>query len=126
MKVPEDRRYTDDDFWAKPEGEVVRIGITDFAQDQLGEIVYVDLPAVGATITAGESMGIVESTKTASDLIAPITGFLTARNDALDDDPDLVNRSPYGDGWMAIVGPENPAKLESLTMSAQDYRSARS
>ena len=125
QSAPDDRRFSDDDLWAKPEGDGVRIGVTDFAQDQLGEIVYVGAPAVGETVTSGQAMGEVESTKTVSDLVAPISGRVIRRNEELDDRPELLNSSPYDKGWIALVEPQGDEVLETL-MTAEEYREARS
>lgn len=102
--IPEDLRYTDDHEWVRDLGEgVVRIGITDHAQDQLGDVVFVQLPEVGETVAAGSPVGEVESTKSVSEIFAPVSGTVVAVNDALADQSDLVNTSPYGDGWMLEV-----------------------
>ncbi len=101
LQYPADLRYTTDHEWVKDQGDgVVRVGITAFAQDALGDVVYVSLPAVGDTVTAGDACGEVESTKSVSDLYAPLAGEVTAVNDALDSTPELVNSDPYGEGWM--------------------------
>lgn len=99
---PDDCRYTAEHEWVRPAGSdgVVRIGITDYAQEALGDIVYVSLPEAGAEVTAGQPMGEVESTKSVSDIYAPVAGSVSARNDRLDTEPELVNSDPYGDGWM--------------------------
>jgi glycine cleavage system H protein len=99
----------------------VRVGITDFAQEQLGDIVYVQLPEVGAEVSAGASCGELESTKSVSDLYAPVTGQVVARNDELDGTPEQVNTDPYGAGWMIEIVPTDPADVEVL-LSAEDYR----
>jgi glycine cleavage system H protein len=98
--------------------DTVRFGITDYAQDALGDIVYVDLPDAGSTITAGETCGEVESTKSVSDIYAPVTGEVIAVNDVLDSTPELVNTDPYGDGWMVEVRIDNPVQLDGLLDSA--------
>jgi glycine cleavage system H protein len=101
--IPEDLQYTKDHEWVRDEGDTVRVGVTDYAQDALGDIVFVTLPENGTQVTAGETCGEVESTKSVSDLYAPVTGTVVERNDALDSAPELVNSDPYGDGWMLII-----------------------
>ncbi len=117
---PTDRRYTEDHEWAKPEDGLVTVGITNFAQEQLGDIVYVELPQPGDTVEKAESFGIVESVKAASDLLAPLGGEVVAVNEDLVDRPELANEDPYEAGWMLKVQPEDEAQLESL-MTAEDY-----
>ena len=107
-------RYTAQHEWIRDEGEVVRIGITVFAQDQLGDVVYVDLPAPGAEVERDQPFGEVESTKSVSDLYAPVSGTVVERNEALDDRPELVNEAPLGDGWMVTIRPDDRAELEQL------------
>jgi len=122
---PEDLSYTDQHEWVRaPEeaGGNVRIGITHYAQDALGDIVYVTLPEVGTQVTAGQACGELESTKSVSDLYAPVSGEVVARNEALDERPELVNSDPYGEGWMIEVRPSDPGELEHL-LSADAYRS---
>jgi glycine cleavage system H protein len=118
MEYPEDVRYTEQHEWVRREEEGARVGITDFAQDALGDVVYVDVPQVGTMVTAGQSFGEVESTKSVSDVYAPVTGTVVARNEALTDKPELVNESPYGDGWMIVIQPADPAAIDSLLDSA--------
>lgn len=118
---PEDLKYTSEHEWLRNPGETegsVRIGITDYAQDALGDIVYVSMPAVGDTIKAGESCGELESTKSVSDIYAPISGEVVAINGSLDATPELVNDDPYGGGWLFEVTPSDPAELESLLDAA--------
>jgi glycine cleavage system H protein len=116
--IPEDLRYTDAHEWVRDLGEgVVRIGITDHAQSQLGDVVFVQLPAVGDTVAAGAAVGEVESTKSVSDIFAPLSGTVVAVNEALADAPELVNTGPYGDGWMLEVrleGAGGAAPLDEL------------
>jgi glycine cleavage system H protein len=107
-------KYTEDHEWAKKEGDTVKIGITDYAQDQLGAIVFVELPEVDSEFDKGEEFGNVESTKAVSDLIMPIGGKIVAINEALEDDSELVNKDPYGDGWMIEVALSDPAEVEAL------------
>ncbi|MCL6633796.1 MAG: glycine cleavage system protein GcvH [Alicyclobacillus herbarius] len=120
MSNPSDRKYHSEHTWAKVEGDLARIGITDFAQEQLGDIVFVDLPSKGGRLTQGESFGTVESAKTVSDLIAPVSGEVVEVNSALDDDPETVNESPYENGWMVVVRIDNPGELDDL-LSADAY-----
>ena len=119
---PDDLRYTAEHEWvrATDSGTVV-FGITDFAQDSLGDIVYVSLPAAGATLTAGDACGEVESTKSVSDIYAPLSGEVVSRNDALDGAPETVNSDPYGAGWMVEVRPSDAAAVDGLLTPA-DYR----
>jgi glycine cleavage system H protein len=118
MDTPNDRRYTSEHEWIltddEAENDQVTIGISDFAQDQLGDIVYVELPDIGATLTAGKPFGIVESVKSVSDLFAPVSGEITARNAELEETPELVNQSPYRDGWMIKVRLADTAELDAL------------
>lgn len=118
--IPEDRRYTAEHEWAQPTGEgtVLRIGITDFAQQALGDIVYVSLPEVGQPLEPGQSFGEVESTKSVSDLYAPLAGTVTARNDALEATPELVNADPFGAGWMVEIEATDGAAVEALLDAA--------
>ena len=114
---PDDLSYTTEHEWVRNPGEhegSVRIGITHYAQDALGDIVYVSLPDLGATVTAGETCGELESTKSVSDVYAPVTGEIVARNDALDATPELVNTDPYGGGWLFEVVPASTEQLEGL------------
>jgi glycine cleavage system H protein len=115
LDYPEDLRYTAEHEWVRTgEDGVVRIGITSFAQDALGDVVYVSLPAVGDTVAAGDACGEVESTKSVSDLYAPLAGEVTAVNEALDATPELVNSDPYGEGWMYEMRPADSAAVEAL------------
>ena len=118
---PEDLKYTAEHEWVRTPGEhegSVRIGITDFAQDALGDIVYVQLPELGDTVTAGESCGELESTKSVSDIYAPVSGEVVARNEALDATPELVNNDPYAAGWLIEVVPTDAAQAEGLLDAA--------
>jgi len=114
LNFPEDLRYADDHEWARSEGGNIRVGIDDYAQDQLGDIVYVDLPQVGDTFAKGEEFGSVESVKAVSELYLPIGGEVVEINTKLEDSPELVNGSPYDDGWMVLVKPADPAELDAL------------
>jgi glycine cleavage system H protein len=116
---PEDLKYTTDHEWVRAVSDrTVRFGITDYAQDALGDIVYVSLPEVGAVIETGDAVGEVESTKSVSDIYAPVSGTVTARNDSLGATPEVVNADAYGEGWMVEVELADPAQLETLLDSA--------
>ena len=117
---PQDLRYTEEHEWARAEGNRVTVGITQYAQDALGDVVYVDLPATGTRVEKGQPFGEVESTKSVSDLYAPITGTIVARNESLESQPELVNAEPYGEGWMVVIEADDPAQLERL-LSSEDY-----
>ncbi len=120
MNTPAELRYSEEHEWVKEEGEKVRIGITDFAQSELGDIVFVELPEVGDEVTADEPFGSVESVKTVSELYAPISGKVVEVNEDLEDSPEFVNESPYEKAWMIIVEPSDSGELDNL-MSAEDY-----
>jgi glycine cleavage system H protein len=120
-EIPPDLRYTHDHEWAKvTQGNTVRVGITDFAQSSLGDIVFVSVHGVDSTVESGDTFGEVESTKSVSDLYAPVAGSVVARNEALDEQPDLVNSDPYGAGWIAEIEVADPAVLDSL-LDAEAY-----
>ena len=118
--LPDDLRYAEDHEWARIEGGEVRVGISDYAQDQLGDIVFVELPAVGDVFSRGDEFGTLESTKAVSELYAPVGGEVTAVNDALEESPGLVNESPYEAGWLIEIRPDDPVELEGL-LSRADY-----
>lgn len=119
---PEDLRYTAEHEWVRTGTDgTVRIGITHYAQDSLGDIVYVSSPAIGESLTGGDTCGEVESTKSVSDIYAPVSGEVTARNDALDANPELMNSDPYGDGWLIEVRPSDADSLDAL-LTAAAYR----
>jgi glycine cleavage system H protein len=120
LNLPEDVRYTDDHEWAKQNGDVVRIGISDYAQDQLGDIVFVEMPEIGDTFDKGEEFGTVESVKAVSELYMPMAGEITDFNEALADEPERVNNDPYNGGWMIEIKPNNAGDLEGLKSKA-DY-----
>ena len=120
MNFPENLRYTKDHEWISLEGNVATIGITDFAQRELGDIVYVDINTVGKTLNAEEVFGTVEAVKTVSDLFLPVAGTIAEVNSALNDNPEAVNNDPYGEGWMVKVTVINPADIEAL-MDAAAY-----
>jgi glycine cleavage system H protein len=117
---PNDLKYARDHEWARAEGDRATVGITDYAQTQLNEIVYVDLPAVGTAVTGGRPFGEVESTKSVSDLYSPVSGTIVGRNDALDKNPELINADPYGQGWLIVVEMTDPGELDQL-MDAEAY-----
>lgn len=119
--IPADLRYTKEHEWARLDDDGrIAVGITDYAQDQLGDIVYLDLPDNGAKVTGGEPMGEVESTKSVSDIYSPITGRVTDVNAESRDNPAAVNQDPYGEGWLVVVDPEDPAEFDSL-LTAEEY-----
>jgi glycine cleavage system H protein len=121
MNVPAELRYSTDHEWVRVDGNVVTIGITEYAQDALGDVVFVDVPEVAATVSMGESFSEVESTKSVSDIYAPVSGTVSAVNDTLDAQPELLNSDPYGDGWICRIEMSDPSQLESL-MDADAYR----
>ena len=112
--------YTEQHEWIRDDGDVVTVGITPFAQDQLGDVVYVDLPSPGAEVESEQPFGEVESTKSVSDLFAPVTGEVVSRNEELDERPELVNSDPYGEGWMVTIRPADRSQLEGL-LDAEAY-----
>jgi len=120
-EVPEGLRYTKDHEWAKVEGARVRVGITDHAQHELTDVVFVELPSVGKVVKQGEELGVVESVKAASEIYAPVSGKVVEVNKVLEDKPELVNQSPYGDGWIVVLEVANPVEEKSL-MDAVAYR----
>lgn len=122
-EYPDDLRYTTDHEWVRETADGVRVGITSYAQDALGDVVFVSLPKVGDEVTKGDSIGEVESTKSVSDLYSPLTGTVTAVNEALDATPELVNSDPYGDGWMYEMSVADSAAIGEL-MDADAYRSS--
>ena len=122
METSTELRYSTDHEWVRVEESLVRIGITDFAQDALGDVVYVELPEVGAQVAQNASFAEVESTKSVSDIFAPVSGEIAEVNDALEDQPELVNEDPYGDGWICIIQVNSLDELDAL-MDADGYRS---
>jgi len=115
---PEDLSYAETHEWAKVDGNVATVGLTDHAQSELGDIVYLELPGVGAEVTAGGEFGVVESVKAASDLYAPLSGKVVGVNDAVSQDPALVNRDCYGDGWLVKIELKDPSEVENLKNAA--------
>jgi glycine cleavage system H protein len=121
MNVPEDLRYTSDHEWVRVEGDRVRIGITDYAQDALGDVVFVQVPDVGTAVAAGDSFSEVESTKSVSDIYAPVKGTIVEVNAELADAPQRVNEDPYGEGWLCVIEPSDLSALDTL-LDAAAYR----
>lgn len=121
MNIPDSLKYSTDHEWVRVEGGVARIGITDHAQDALGDIVFVDLPKLGAAVTGGQSFGEIESTKSVSEIYAPVGGTISAVNGALESSPDLLNKDPYGEGWICEVAGFDAAALDAL-LDAAGYR----
>jgi glycine cleavage system H protein len=118
-EVPDDLKYTAEHEWVRADGgATVRVGVTDFAQGALGDVVFVSLPEIGASVRIGDAFGEIESTKSVSDLYAPVSGIVTARNDGLADSPELVNSDPYGAGWVVEIELSEPAQLDSLLDAA--------
>jgi glycine cleavage system H protein len=120
MNVPADLRYSSDHEWIRQDGNVVTIGITEFAQDSLGDVVFVDVPEQGTNVALGDSFTEVESTKSVSDIYAPVSGTIEAANSALDDQPELLNSDPYGEGWICSIEMSDPSQLDEL-MDAAAY-----
>ena len=123
MDAPDGLRYSDDDLWVDVEGALRRVGVTDYAQDQLGEIVYLELPEPGASVAVGEPFGVIESAKAVIDLISPLSGEVRERNDAAIAQPTLVNEQPYAGGWLVRVVPAGA--LPAALMQAETYRALR-
>lgn len=124
MELPEELRYTKEHEWVLDEGEGrVRVGITDYAQDALGDVVYVEVPDAGSEVRGGEPFGEVESTKSVSDVYSPVSGRIIEKNALLDDHPELVNEQPYGDGWLVVLEVADPAEVEGL-LDAAAYRAS--
>ena len=117
-EVPRDLRYTREDEWVRIEGERVVVGVTDYAQQQLGDVVFVELPATSASVERGEPFGVIESVKAVADLFGPISGRVAEVNALLADQPELVNADCYGDGWMLVLEPDDPSELEQLLDAA--------
>lgn len=121
MNVPDRFRYSSDHEWVDVDGDVARVGITDYAQDALGDVVFVELPAVGDTVEANAACSEVESTKSVSDIFAPVSGTIAEVNDALADAPERLNEDPYGEGWLFAITMSDPSQLEGL-LDAAAYR----
>ena len=120
MNIPENLKFTKDHEWIRPEGDEAVVGITDYAQSELGDIVFVDINTVGETLSQGDVFGAVDAVKTASDIFMPVCGEVLAVNDALEGAPELVNQSPYGEGWMVRIRMTSPDELDTL-LSAAEY-----
>lgn len=123
MNLPADLHYTNDHEWARLDGEVVTIGITDYAQGELGDIIFVELPEMGITVAAGESIGTIEAVKTVSDIFAPISGELVETNGALADRPEVINSEPYGGGWIVKIKVSDVSEMDQL-LSAEEYQNS--
>ncbi|HET6438057.1 MAG TPA: glycine cleavage system protein GcvH [Anaeromyxobacter sp.] len=121
MNFPDDLRYTREHEWARKKGHNVVVGITEYAQDQLGDVVYLELPEVGDPVKKGESFGVVESTKAVSELFAPVSGKVLEVNDPLTDAPETVNDDPYEEGWMVVIEPSDPQEVDAL-MDSRAYQ----
>ncbi len=121
MNFPENIKYTNEHEWIRVEGDIAYVGITDYAQDQLGDIVFVDIQTVGETLNAGDVFGTIEVVKTISDIFLPVGGEVLEENEALADQPELVNQDPYGEGWLVKIKPAEDADFDSL-LSAEDYK----
>jgi glycine cleavage system H protein len=121
FEIPDDRKYSEEHEWVETTDGTARVGITDFAQDELGDVVFVELPGKGDDVTQGDEFGVVESIKAVSDLYSPVNGSVTAVNDALEDQPELVNDDPFDDGWMIEVELADESGLDNL-LSADEYR----
>ena len=121
MNVPDDLKYSSDHEWIRVEGSRIHVGITDYAQDALGDVVFVQVPEQGATVAAGAGISEVESTKSVSDIYAPVAGTIVEVNDALEGNPEQLNSDPYGDGWICVIEVADPASLEDL-LDAEAYR----
>jgi len=119
MNIPEDLRYTSDHEWARKEDHGIRIGITDFAQEALGDVVFVDLPSIGDELDQGDKLGEVESTKSVSEVYAPIAGKVVAVNDSLANAPEVINTDPYGEGWFCVVEPASADALDALLVASK-------
>jgi len=117
LNLPADLRYTDDHEWARLEEDKVRVGLDDYAQDQLGDIVFVELPQDGNTFNKGEVFATVESVKAVSECYMPVSGEIVSVNSDLEESPELVNNSPYGDGWFVVINPDNPSEMDTLMTS---------
>jgi len=121
VKIPDNLKYTKEHEWLKADGDTVTVGITDYAQGELGDVVFVELPAEGTEVKAMDTFGTIEAVKAVSDLYAPVSGKIVEKNKTLDDDPMTVNRDPYGDGWMVRIEISDKSELDNL-LSAEDYK----
>ena len=125
MELPDELRYTSEHEWVRQDEDEVTVGITDYAQDALGDVVFVEVPVVGTRLTQGDTFGTIESVKAVSDLFAPVSGEVTARNEALTDGPEMVNESPYGDGWLIQMQIKDQSQVGQL-LKAEAYRNEAS
>lgn len=123
MDYPTELKYHPEHMWVLLEGEIATVGVTDFAQDQLGEVIYLDLPQAGEVVSIGEELGAVESAKSVSDLASPVSGVVTESNRDLEDEPTMVNDDPYGDGWIARIKLDDLAELDEL-LDAKTYQAS--
>ena len=121
MNFPQNLKYTNENEWIRVEGDIAYVGITDYAQKQLGDIVFVDIPTVGETLEAGETCGTIEVVKTISDLFLPLAGEIREQNEALEENPELVNKDPYGEGWLIKMKPADASAAEDL-LDAEAYK----
>lgn len=121
MNIPQNLKYTNEHEWIRVEGEIAYVGITDYAQEQLGDIVFVDIPTVGESLEANETFGTIEVVKTISDLFLPVSGEVIELNEALEENPELVNKDPYGEGWLIKIRPENVSDVDGL-LDAEGYQ----
>lgn len=114
MQVPDDLKYTESHEWVRSEGDLLRVGITEFAQSQLADLTFVDLPALDSTVDAGEEVAVVESVKAASDVYSPVAGTVVEVNEVLSDSPEKINEEPFGEGWLFAIRPEDPSAFDGL------------
>lgn len=121
MNFPQDLKYTNEHEWIRVEGDMAYVGITDYAQEQLGDIVFVDIPTVGESLEANETFGTIEVVKTISDLFLPVAGEIVEQNESLEENPELVNKDPYGEGWLIKMKPANLKDIEDL-LDAEAYK----
>ena len=121
MNIPSNLKYTKDHEWIRVEGNMAFIGVTDFAQGELGDVVFVEIETVGETLAKGEAFGTIEAVKTVSDSYMPVSGTVIEKNEKIESNPDVINKDPYGDGWMIKVEFSNPAELDEL-LSAEQYQ----
>ena len=121
MNIPQNLRYTSEHEWIRIEGDMAYVGITDYAQEQLGDIVFVDIPTVGESLQGGDTFGTIEVVKTVSDLFLPVAGEVTEQNENLEEHPELVNTDPYGEGWLIKLKPANPQEADGL-LDAEAYK----
>lgn len=121
MNIPTNLKYTEDHEWIRKEGNIAYVGVTDYAQSELGDVVFVEIETVGETLSKGEAFGTIEAVKTVSDSYMPVSGTIIEKNEKLDAQPDLINKDPYGDGWMIKIEMTNPAEYDAL-LSPEQYK----